>query len=611
MGADPIVTDPIRADAVVDHPSDESAVRRHETRSKMLVGLAVLGLMVLSAAGKAINTFGFFVYPDSYYYLLIARNIADHLHPAGTLGSGGMPFPPPGYAAMKATFPATAALLLALGVSMTSTGHLVAAGAAVLTVPASYWATKRLVGSRTAALTAALLMAASYGLTYWAGFIMSDSLSVLLAFLALALVAKSRRDEWSNLGDVATGVVLALLLLSRPTYFVAVPLLAWTAVSSFAWTRRRVATAAATAAFVVATIAAAWFPPSSFTKVILANLLPVLGIALVGGAAVIMVLRRVRARPHLTLNPRAFAWALVGLASVIPVAYLAERAIRYSVGTSPYIGFGRFVARDSATILLLVPGALAFALYAKRDVGMALVASAVALLGVYYWVEPRESRYLIHLLPFLVPVASAAPLLLLGRRDVFRLPLRMTPHEERTKTLVAVALTAVFTLALACIGLQVYSTISRSTAPFLRTAYPREVADRVKRVVRSDDTLISALPWPYYYHLEKPTWSAGVALASTFLDLIGPNQPLLVIDDASMRYHYPAMAKALEGELGRREVVRFRVPVGYQYGYFSVPDSKPVGIYRLSAKELSDALTAAGLKGGSAPILAPLEPQLK
>ena len=33
------------------------------------------------------------------------------------------------------------------------------------------------------------------------------------------------------------------------------------------------------------------------------------------------------------------------------------------------------------------------------------------MLGVYYWVEPRESRYLIHLLPFMIPVAAATVML--------------------------------------------------------------------------------------------------------------------------------------------------------------------------------------------------------
>ncbi len=589
----------------------ESRMPASEIRTRVLTGLAILFLMGLSAAGKAINTYGFFIYPDSYYYLLIARNIADHVHPAGTLGPGGMPFPPPGYAAMKATFPAIAAVLLAFGVPMTPTGHLVAGGAAVLAVPAAFWATRRLIDSRMAALTAAVLAATSFGITYWAGFIMSDSLSVLLAFVALALLAKSRRDDWSNAGDIAFGVVLALLLLSRPTYLVAVPLLAWTARTSFAWTRKRVITAGAAASFVVATIAAAWFPPSSFIRVVATNLLPVIGIALAGGAIVILVLRRVRTRPHLTLSPRAFAWLLVSLSAVIPAAYLVERVVRYSTGVSPYIGFGRFGARDPATIVLLIPGALAFALYAKRDVAMSLAASAVVLFGVYYWVEPRESRYLIHLLPFLIPIASAAPLLILGRRDAFKRPLSLADRQDRHRTVVVGALVALVALALFALGLQVSATASRTTAPFLRTAYPREVAVRVNRVVQNDDTVVTALPWPYYYHLGKPVWNAGVTLASSFLDLVPPENEVLVIADASMRYHYPALAKALEDGLAGRTVMRFKVPVGYQYGYFSIPDSKPVSVYRLSAQELSSALISAGLRGGLSLRLAPTEPQLR
>ncbi len=145
-----------------------------------IAGVAVL--TVLSAFSKVVNQFKFFIYPDSYYYLLIARNLLTNGHPTGTLGPGGMPFPPPGYAAMKATFPMLAAAVMAFGLPAEQTGHLVSGAAAVLAVPMAFFATWRLLRSKPAALAAAALVAVSYGVTYWAGFVMSDSVSVLLGF---------------------------------------------------------------------------------------------------------------------------------------------------------------------------------------------------------------------------------------------------------------------------------------------------------------------------------------------------------------------------------------------------------------------------------------------
>ncbi len=536
-------------------------------------------LTAFAAFGKVANQYGFFIYPDSYYYLLIAENIRDHLHPAGTLGPGGMPFPPPGYASMKTTYPAAVALALALGFGSEQAGHAVSAVCAIASVPAAYFATKRLIDSRASGLVAATLVATSYGITYWSGFIMSDSISILLAFLLLTLIAVNRPDRWANIGDLGVGAIVTLLLLSRPTYLVALPFLAWLAHRRWGWTRTRFATAAAMCAFLTTAVAAAWFPPSSFSSRILTNLLPVIAAAGLVAAGVLYLSRRAEARSASSRASRTGTTTLLVLmASTFVALWGAERVVTQAAGVSPYVGLARFALRDPAVLVGIIPGAYLLAKSRRADTGVALLGAGLTLLGVYFWAEPRESRYLIHILPLLVPVAGSTGLL------YQRLMSSGVPLTSRYKNAAAWALTLGMLVFIASVGWQARDSGRPAQASFLTTAYPAEVAAGLESRVPRDATIISALPWPYYFHLRNTTWGAGVAYVDDMSAYIDDGDRLLVIEDASLRFHYGGLAKRLAA--AREPSLVFGVPIAYQYGYSAVGDPKPIRAYLITGKEL-------------------------
>ncbi len=574
--------------------------------SAAVCSAGILAGMAFSTYSKAINQFRFFIYPDSYYYLMIAQDLLHDHRLTGTLGAGGMPFPPPGYAAMKVTFPLLVAMTMAFGLGAEAAGHAVAAACAVLAVPAAFWAVRRLLGSDWAALTAGALVATSYGLTYWAGFVMSDPVSVLLGFVVLGMFAKQRPDDVSNPGDIGTGLLIGFWLLSRPTYFVALPMLCWLGFSAFGWTWKRLATASAAALLPAMVAATLWFPPLSWTRGVLFRLLPVIGTAALVSAVAALLLRR---RGTSLAKYRLPQWVRMGgyaaLALAVPAMFLFQRAFIISGHASPFLGLDHFATRDVATVVLLVPGALVLRERGRGEIGGALLTAIVVMLGVYYWVEPRESRYLIHLLPFMVPVA-ASTVLLVDPREREALPKgakRKKPRPSRLRELASYAAILATAAAVLFTGMR---DVSRATASFLETDYPREVSAKIAPVVRPGETLVSALPWPYYFRIGVPTWAAGAAYSSSFTSYVASSTPCLVLCDASMRFHEPSLQKGLDAAMQGTEVVRFKVPSEYLYGYSGVRYEEPVCAYRMSAAQLRAIAASASAEASAASAAVPV-----
>jgi 4-amino-4-deoxy-L-arabinose transferase-like glycosyltransferase len=535
--------------------------------------VALVALTGFSAWSAWAHRFAFFINPDSYYYLLVARNLVANHAPTGTLGGAGMPFPPQGYAAMKATYPMVVAIPIALGVDAETAGHLVSGLAAVACVPLAYLATWRLLAHRGAALAAAALVATSWGLAYWAGFVMSDSLSIALAFALIAALASTRRDDLLNFGDVGVGVLAALLVLSRPTYAVALPMLLWLGFARFEWTRARLATALVSAALPVAVISASWFPPAGFGASVLLRLAPLLLAAAALAAGAMWLLATPAGHDGARRRTRdAVYWAC---ALAIPLAVTIGWGLQ-ALGLGPVpSGLGNFGARDLGAVLLVIPGAWALRRSARDgDIGGALLVAAATMLGVYLWADARESRYLIHLLPLLVPVAAATA----------TLPWR--PAGPRT--LRTVASTAALIALGVALAWQSARVVRGATADFLGTDYPTEVAARMGPVARPGELLVSALPWPYHFRTGLASWNSAPTTIETFTRYVPRDSTVLVMADAALHYHDEPLSLAL-GTLPRDHVAaEFEVPAQYRYGYVGAAFDEPMRVYRLTAAELRD-----------------------
>jgi hypothetical protein len=308
--------------------------------------------------------------------------------------------------------------------------------------------------------------------------------------------------------------------------------------------------------------------------------MPVVLLAVVGGALLVLASRQRGARLFRSRHGMASVAPIV-VAVVVVAFYAVSRLLQLRGMPDPFPGFTEFGMWDIATVALLVPGALALSRIDTR-LTISLVGSAVIMLALYYWVEPMDSRYLVQLLAFLVPVSAASVELVNWKAFGSAGLARRTRQESLAITGAAVMVV----LAVGLLATQARMTFQPVGSLFREAAYPAAVAQETKTNVRpTDDFVVAALPWPAYFHIGGPTWGAEALLDPTFPQYVGADKQLLVVCDAAMRYHYPQVAAALEASTKKSGT--FAVPATYLYGYDAISDSKPVALYRLTAREMS------------------------
>jgi 4-amino-4-deoxy-L-arabinose transferase-like glycosyltransferase len=541
---------------------------------------ALIVLMAVSLVAKLAHTFEYLVYPDSYFYLLTARNIAQRGVPWGQLGPGGMWFPPSEYASMKLTYPVLVTAGILAGLPAERAGHAVSIACAVLAVPAVWWAVRRLTGSSPASVLAAALVATSPTLTLWTGFVMSDSASLMLAFVMLGLMAHRRDDEFSQLGDIAVGIVAAALVLSRPTYVVTLPLLAWGMWRGFGWTPKRAATALVSGALLLSVLALAWFPEARYAVGIGSRLLPVAAVGVAGVALVLLIGAIARFLRTYRVLDRVARIIAVTLAALFVAFRIVESPTAMRLPFS-YYGLAEFGVWETATILLLVFGAWALARHDAK-LTTALLGCALVMTAVNYWLEPVESRYLLQLSAFLIPVAASSVMLL---------QLDWTGSTRR-RLLSALVCGVVAVALVSAVVLQTKVWLKPPFKAKYAAGYPALVAEKaVTFFSPADDVVVAALPWPMYYHTSRAVWGMGSLYDPEFVGSIDPSTSVLVVCDASMRHHYPVASSAIAIALD--PVAMFRVPSMYLYGYEAIEDRYPVELYRMKAADLRKLQGAA------------------
>jgi hypothetical protein len=313
------------------------------------------------------------LYPDGYQYLLMARGIGEHLRPTTLLGSGGDLFVPNTDAAAKPLFPALVAALHAFGVSGLGAARIVTAVAAAATVVLTGLVTARLASSRAAGVVAALLVLASPGVVFWAGFAGPGQVGLALALgSALALLR----------GRYAVGGVLAgLAACARPELLV-IAVAAGLAASMRPQTRRAGGRAALAGTAALAVVLGTIRPPLGAPDAVLLAGVP------------------------LTLAPAALA-PIAGHRRrlVAATAVLAAAAVATAVGTLP--GLLELWRGDWALLTLgLVGFVLAAAHGSTRGPAVTTVLLGAVPTAVYALKNPHQERYFALLLPLAAILAG-------------------------------------------------------------------------------------------------------------------------------------------------------------------------------------------------------------
>ena len=559
--------------------------------TKLSVSLLTLSVLIFGLAARLGHIFNFYVYPDSYYYLVIADNLNRHGTIFGRLGAQGMHFPPVGSALFKPVYPMAVAVIDRFADNLELSGHIVAVGASVLSIYVAYLLGRHVFDSYLTGVLAAFLLAGSYNHTFWSGFIMGDSLSVLALMVALLLTLRTAPSSYGHMLDLLAGVALAVALLSRVTYAVVLPGLVWLMIAEYGWSKERLLTIFGSFIFTLSSVALLLLPPFAVvlkvvqqTSVILRGVLVVLVLTGAG----LLAARQKNNMLHSNIIKflgRLLLWFVV----LFPAAIQILNMISLSVsGRILYSAWQRFIYYDPVLVLAYFAGIYLLLVSSHRRLGLFCALNILLLLSLYYQVATWEFRYLLHLMPFLIlPGAFALS------RLVTEITENLRSVSKRSRILAASAgiVTIILLFSVS------FKAIVPSKSIFLSTSYPREVSRKARPALAhfsKDTILISALPWPYYFHLGFSTWGIDAYKPEKVLKYLPKKGSFVLISDLSMRYHLPALAKELKTLKGDSMVTHFPIGIPYQYAYFTIPERHEVEIYKLSYKQLRRVLRSFG-----------------
>ena len=540
----------------------------------------MLAVVAAGAWARLVHIYKFFVYPDSYYYLLLADNFRHYGRLYGRLGPRGMRFPPIGSAIFKPVFPTVVALVDFATNNLGLSGRIVGVGASVGSILLVYPLGARLFGSRSTGLIAALLLAVSFNHIFWSGFIMGDSVSLFLLLVVLLAALRRDRPEYGNPLDFAAGFAFTLLLLSRATYVVVMPGLLWLMAVEYDWRKERWLTALSAGCAAFALIALSILPPVGQLMPVVSGAFP----TLLGALVIIAV-----SGTGFLIGKRLCFRLDTGLGRrIVDTAFLLLIAAPILAQSAFYPGLHRFALNDPLLCALGVLGLVLVYYSPKRRLGIFFVLSSTLLPAVYWRAAAWEWRYLIQALPFLIlPGARAAEIVFAA----------LVGHVSQRRTLARVGAL----LGLAVIALSFALTIRRALTPatgeFTTESYPARVSRLARPALArypKNTILITALPWGYYYHLRFSTWGFDEHQPEKILRYLPKNGPVLVISDLPLTLQSPRIVKSLEALRNVRKIASFPMSPEFRWGRAGASRKHRVAIYELDYDGLAKAVRPTG-----------------
>lgn len=182
-------------------------------------------LIILGAILRFRSITPYKIYPDAYQNLLVAKSLRENGSVSGTMGDGGLGFPPhilwsrPVYPLLINSFTVFTKddLFSAQAVSFL---------AGILAIPLSYLFIAQVFNSNKTGLAAAFLTTLSFNHTVWGGFILTEAVGVffLLLFYLSLFSSLKLKSTLANPRDFLTGVLLTFAVFTRYEYlFLAIP----------------------------------------------------------------------------------------------------------------------------------------------------------------------------------------------------------------------------------------------------------------------------------------------------------------------------------------------------------------------------------------------------
>jgi hypothetical protein len=502
------------------------------------------------------------------------------------------------------------------GLSLFSAAHTINVIAGLLSILAVYALVSEVLKSKKSGLMAALLLALSYNHAVWGGFVLTESLGVLMLSLALWVLwrGKGNKDEWFTKYDIVTGLVFALAILTRYEYIV---LLAPAALLAG---KKRAASIFGTA-LLVATIKLAILHPFSggwsWVWEQINDYIYLLLFVLAATGITYFAISRQKAKRSKFLEQWAakFALACLALAFLVVIVFnLTFPALRTFANNDPLLTYSAF-----AGLVLLLTGKKS-----ERRLGLLLFVGLLILSAVYYHLNPAMDRYITHMLPLLL-VAAGYGILAITNFQKNRVMLVLLGlflslqfaktwnglhnvnngiwfrpgYEEKSAKILNSMLAANKGSTLGCSARRQggtdrtvqngtereYRSGQRSNAPRVNGA-----ADSAGRQVDAAECLlIASMPEPYYLFTNNPTQSVADTQPYIFVKLPDSIQ-LVIVDDEAMRTIFPNFHKFIQKNLGAYQTSQYSVGEPLRYITSIYQEQQPVKIYQIKYSDFQKLL---------------------
>jgi len=567
----------------------------------------LLLLLVLISVGIVLrvhNISPFKIYPDSYQSLVVAHNILTYHSVVGYLGRGGMLYPDffiwtrPMYPLLIDLF-----TLIWFDTSRIAQGISLVAGS--ILIPVSFFYIKSIFKSYLFGLAAALFVALSFNLTIWSGFIMTESIGVLLLslFLWRFFATLSKDFKIASLQDFFTGILFAAAVLTRYEYIVLIFPLFFLHVAQGKNSLPRLLTmsVAGIACFCGVSFL---FPLQSIGFTIFSQVKDLLeyafAIAIVSFFGILLFVRnklyflKIHFAEKINKVTIGILWIFIFL---VYLQILHLPAVRNFMQHDFFLGIFSLVG---LTLFLLQP--------TRRAYGFFCVTCMIFLGIVYHRVNPEMERYMTHFIPFLLIPASY------GFVETFKICLKMYgirhPGEATTsigsrlgkdsiaslqndnkKQYVLSVLISLFIVGtMLAQGWYSYQGLRYlHDSSWYRTSYEEKAARRLEKYIPENPLLLVSLPESYYYHLRISTQSIAGTYPFIYIDTKKNPQVLLVVD-TPMRKLFPTFTAFVDKNISAYKITSFFVNEKYHQEGKVEKEIYPIVVYSIALNDLEEKI---------------------
>ncbi len=554
--------------------SDMRELLRHRYATAILLMLIVLVGLIL----RIHNISPYLPYPDSYHSLIAAERLGQGEPIIGPLGPDGTSYPPsvwwtrPWYASLIA-------LVSLSGVSPVQAAQIISLLLSMFSILLIYAVSQLIWKHRSVSLAAAGLLAVSFNHVVWSGFVLTEATATFMLLASLyTLLRAFQRPSTARL--VFAGLVFGLAIWTRYEYvLLAIPylILAWQHLRTLLYVRTFIPATLLT----LITGAAIW-RPFNFTSSELWSQLGnfVILLSVIAFVAIICwVIRTYRRIVSLRFLNASRLWqylpfVLGGLAGSVIIAAITGYSLPYFSSTNT------FFIHELPLLPLLILSSLAArrTREARRILGVFSLA-IILLLAAYLRVNADMERYLTHVLPLVILMASFGAIISLRLIEAL-------PKAKRQLSIAACSIVVIGQLFISFNGIHNWQD-----GLWFQPGYEELSAQKLPPIP-ANSLIITATPEPYYLATHHGIITPFTA--PPYLELpqsVDHHTPVIVVADESMRRYFPEVYDTVTQKLQVYQIDSYFLQVPFRDGSDIIAEQNPVRVYRLPLDHIPSQLT--------------------